>query len=115
MDLAEKRKLEIEIDRMSRRAKDPAVEAACKEAQVALRRNDYDKAKSHLDRAREFYVEETPVVQVLVDAGKAKTAAEARRYIERGQVRVDGTILRQHGALVRADQSVVFRGAELRK
>lgn len=49
------------------------------------------------------------VMELLVQHGKAKSFAEARRHIARGDVKVDDAILRHHDASVSPGQSVSFR------
>lgn len=115
MDLAGKRDLEVSIDKLLTIARDVEVKAKCRQALEALKRNNYDRAAEHFRDAAALHVEEVPVVRLIADAGKAKSFAEARRYIMSGAVKVDGVTLRKHDAKVTALQSVTFRGEDLQK
>ena len=115
MDLAGKRDLEVSIDKLLTIARDVEVKAKCRQALEALKRNNYDRAAEHFRDAAALHVEEVPVVRLIADAGKAKSFAEARRYIMSVAVKVDGVTLRKHDAKVTALQSVTFRGEDLQK
>ena len=111
MDLALKRKLEIEIDGMLLNKQDEVKPYAIL-AQQALKKGAYEKAQEHLETARELYVKPMPLNEAVVAGGGAKTKAEANRLINRGAVHVDGIPLRKVNIDVSKAKSVLANGVD---
>jgi ribosomal protein S4 len=111
-DLAQRIKVERAIDELLQ-AKDLEVEGLAKAAQEARKRNDYNEAQRLVTKAREIYRPDRKLLQVLCDAGKAKSFGAARRLVEQNLVHVDGALARRHDITVAADQVVTLKGEQL--
>jgi hypothetical protein len=111
-DLAQRIKIEREVDRLAQ-AKDFDVASIATQAKTALKRHDYKKAGELVKKAKSLYQPPRTILQVIVDAGKARSAADARRIVEQSLVQVDGILVRRHDLVVEHDQAVTLRGEEL--
>jgi RNA-binding protein YlmH len=114
MDPLERVTLQTEISKLQERArKDLGVSAVLQAAVDALKARDWQKAKEKFEEANTAFRPDRKVVDLIVESGKAVSRAEARRYVMRGAVKVDGVQLRQADAKVKPTQQVTFRGALL--
>lgn len=86
-DLAQRRVLEVDIDKL-RRAKDPQAVDLAEDASRALKESKLEKAREIADRGLQIIAPKR-LLEVLVTVGGVKSRAEARRAITAGGVRVD--------------------------
>jgi tyrosyl-tRNA synthetase len=111
MDPLERTQLQTDITKLQEKArKDPAVSMVLQAAADALKARDWKKAKQKFEEARDAFSPDRKVVDLIVEAGKAVSKAEARRYVQRGAVKVDGVQLRRVDVAVKPGQKVTFRG-----
>lgn len=86
-DLAQRRVLEVDIDKL-RRAKDPQAVDLAEDASRALKESKLEKAREIADRGLQIIAPKR-LLEVLVTVGGVKSRAEARRAVTAGSVRVD--------------------------
>ena len=111
-DLAQRIKVERTIDKLLE-AKDPDVVSFAKAAQEARKRNDYNEALRLVQKAEKLHRPDRSLLQVICDAGKAKSFGAARRLVEQNLIQVDGVLARRHDIMVAADQVVTMKGEQL--
>jgi hypothetical protein len=113
MDPMQRTNLQAAMNRLRHRAyKDDEVISLLAKAEDAFKSRDWKKAEALYEKAKDAFTPPVRVTEVIVRGGGALTGAEARRMIERGQVKVDGVILRKVTATVLPHQRVVA-GASL--
>lgn len=114
MDPLVRMQLQTDVAKFRERTrKDPEITMLLQGVTDALKARDWEKAKQRFEEAKAAFTPERKVVDIIVDAGKAVSKAEARRYIQRGAVKVDGVQLRKVDATVSEGQQVTFRNAPL--
>jgi len=114
MDPLARMQLQTDVAKFRERTrKDLEVSALLQGVTDALKARKWEEAKEKFEEAKAAFTPDRKVVDIIVDSGKAASKAEARRYIQRGAVKVDGVQLRKTDATVSEGQQVTFRNAPL--
>lgn len=86
-DLAQRRILEIDIDKL-KRSRNPEAALIGDEGERALKESKLEKSREIVDRGLEL-IAPKKLIDVLTTTGGMKSRAEARRSVAAGGVRVD--------------------------
>jgi hypothetical protein len=86
-DLAQRRILEIDIDKL-KRSRNPEAALIGDEGERALKDSELEKSREIVDRGLEL-IAPKKLIDVLTTTGGMKSRAEARRSVAAGGVRVD--------------------------